>query len=586
MLVAVVLCAAACSRDGATPAPPPGAAAAAEDWFVDRAQASGIDFVHFNGMSGARYAAEIFGPGVALLDYDDDGDLDVFFVQGRMLGAGKTIDQAMFPPHGPLGGRLYRNDLVVHADGTRTLRFTDVTAESGIQADGYGMGVAVGDINNDGWPDIYVTNLGPNQMFRNNGNGTFTDVTKRSFGGAGEASPKPTAEAGWSTSAAFIDFDRDGWLDLYVANYLIYSTDKDAACAGPTGAPDYCSPTAYPPQRDRLYRNRGNGTFEDVTDKALGLGNDLPGLGVVTGDFNGDGWLDIYVANDGRENNLWINQRNGTFKDMGLVSGAAVNADGRPESSMGVDAADFDQDGDEDLYMTHWSFEKNTLYVQVSPGRFEDRTAQSGIGPPTVAPTGFGTGWIDYDNDGWPDLFVANGAVITIEALARAGDRFPLHESNQLFRNLGTGRFEDVSVRAGSAFRLSDVGRGAAFGDIDNDGDIDILVGNNNGPPRLLINQVGNRNHWVGLRLVGEKIARDMLGARVGVIVPGKPTLWRRVRTDGSYASANDPRVLVGLGQASAPVRVRVEWPDGRAEEWPAVDTGTWTTLKQGTAPR
>jgi hypothetical protein len=598
----VVIVFAGCRQSSTPPSsqrdaqPGPATSDSASEWFVDATESSGLDFVHFNGMTGAFYDAEIFGPGVAMFDYDNDSDLDLFLVQGQMLGS-KPLSAALFPPKSvPLRGRLYRNDLTVDPDGTRTVRLVDVTASSGIEARGSGMGVAAGDFDNNGWIDLYVTNLGPNQMFRNNGDGTFTDVSKRSG----------TDDSGWGVSAAFVDYDRDGWLDLFVGNYLTYSVERDIDCSGVTGARDYCAPTEYRPQPPRLYHNRRDGTFADVTATALVGGQYGPALGVATADFNGDGWIDIYVANDGQENLLWLNQRDGTFRNAGLASGAALSADGRPESSMGVDAGDFDNDGDEDLYMTHWQGEKNTLYVQLSAGNFEDRTAAAGLTAATLAPTGFGTAWADFDSDGWLDLFVANGAVITIEALARAKDPFPLHEPDQLFRNLGNGTFEEVTPRAGRAFTLSEVGRGTAVGDIDNDGDPDLLVGNNNGPARLLINTIQNRSHWIGLHLVGptggsndsprqpsggwasgstKRPERDMLGARVEVTRPDGTTLSRRARADGSYGSANDPRVLVGLGATASVSRIEVVWPSGKRERWTNVPIDRWTTLAEGMAP-
>jgi hypothetical protein len=303
---------------------------------------------------------------------------------------------------------------------------------------------------------------------------------------------------------------------------------------------------------------------------------------VVTADFDGDGWIDLYVANDSRENDLWINQRNGTFRNTALQAGAAVNADGKTEASMGVDAGDFDNDGDEDLFMTNLTGEGSTLYSNRGGGLFEDVARSTGVRPVTLPYTGFGAAWFDFDSDGWLDVLTVNGAVRTIEALARARDPFPLHQRKLLLRNRGNGRFEDVTGRAGAAFDASEVGRGAAFGDVDNDGDTDVVVSNNNGPVRLLLNHARGARHWIGLRLVGPG-GRDMLGARVTIVREGAATLWRRARTDGSYASANDPRVLVGLGDAPTLPTVRVAWPDGRSESWTAVPIDRWTTLRQGT---
>ncbi len=538
----------------------------------------GIDFVHFNGASGEFDISEMLGAGGALFDLDNDGDLDIYLVQGQMLGPGKTLDQALVPPRGalPLTDRLYRNDLEVHADGTRTLRFTDVTAASGLGVRTYGMGVATGDFDNDGWVDVYRTRLGPNQLFRNNGDGTFTDVSNQT----GTGDPR------WSVSASFVDVDRDGWLDLYVGNYLDHSVDDDLRCFTRTGERDYCGPRQYTPVPDRLYRNRRDGTFVDITAEAQMASEYGPALGVVAADVDGDGWADIYVANDGEPNQLWINQQDGRFRNSALLAGAALNSVGSAEGSMGVDAGDFDADGDDDLFLTHLVAETNTLYINDGSALFEDRTAMVGLGVPSLAYTGFGTAWFDFDNDGWLDLLVANGAVRPLEALVRATDPFPLGERNQLFRNLGTGRFEEVTGRAGAVFALSEVSRGAAFGDVDNDGDIDVLVTNNNGPVRLLINHVGQRNPWVGLRLVGGPGPRDMLGARVGVFRDKVPPLWRRARADGSYASANDPRVLVGLGEGATVSRIRVVWPSGRVEDWTDIAVGRWTTLKEGTGQR
>jgi enediyne biosynthesis protein E4 len=582
-LVAVLAALALVSCGGDKDPVPSTAASAPTDteWFVERAKETGLDFVHFNGMSGEQYYPEIMAPGVGLFDVDNDGDLDIYLTQGTMLGAKKTLKDATYPPTAPLGDRLFRNDLVVGADGKPTLHFTDVTAPSGIKVTTYGMGIAVADYDNDGFVDIYRTGLSGSVLLRNNGNGTFTDVTAKTRVG------NPN---GWGVSAAFVDYDRDGWLDLFVGNYLLYSVAGDVDCLSVTGQHDYCPPNSYRAQPDRLYHNRGDGTFEDVTSHALEGGAYGPALGVLTADFNGDGWPDIYVGNDGQPNQLWINQKNGTFKDTAFISGAAVNGQGNSEASMGIDAGDYDNDGDEDIFITNWLAQMNILYVNMGDGVFEDRKAASGLGPPSLAKTGFGTAWFDYDNDSWLDLLTANGSVSIIEAQARVNDPFPLKMLNQLYRNLGNGRFEDVSAKAGKAFTLNDVSRGAAFGDIDSDGDEDVVIGTAAGPVRLLINNIGNKNHWVGLRLVapvpsvGRDKVRDQIGARVEIIRKNGGPLWRRARSDGSYASANDPRVLVGLGSSTDPVRLRVSWPSGKTEEFGDVPVDRWTTVTEGSS--
>ena len=551
--------------------------------FVDVAAQTGLDCLHFNGMTGATLLPEITGSGGALFDYDNDGDLDVYCVQGALLGPGDlTMTEALFPWSGtrpaqnPLD-RLYRNDLNVRPDGSRQLRFTDVTAQSQIAAPRYGMGVATGDIDNDGWIDLYVTNYGVNQFFRNQGDGTFTDKTAQAqLGTAGV----------WSTSAAFFDYDRDGWLDLYVANYVQSVPGKDPRCYAPNSARDYCGPDAFTALPDKLFHNQGNGTFRDVSDAAGITGAFGAGLGVVTADFNADGWGDIYVANDGDPNQLWINQQDGTFKDEALWAGCAVNQQGQAEAGMGVDAADFDNDGDADLFMTHLMEETHTLYENLGAGLFADRTIGLGLTRGAGRYTAFGTGWLDYDNDSWLDLIILNGAVKRLETLARQGDRYPLDQPNQLFQNRGGKRFVEVSAQAGPAFGVAEVSRGGALGDLDNDGDTDVVVFNNNGPARVLLNQVGQDLHWLGLRLLGTPANRDMLGAQVEIVRPDGPALWRRVRTDGSYCSANDPRVVVGLGKTDSVSAVRVHWPDGQQETWTDVLSDRYITLRQGTADR
>jgi enediyne biosynthesis protein E4 len=579
----------------ATPTPAP---ASTESWFVDRTEQSGLTFTHFNGMTGDFYYPEVMPPGIALLDYDSDGDLDVFVVQGDMF-SGKPIEQALVPPTSPLSSRLFRND--VERDRPDTLRFTDVTAASGLDVRGYGMGAATGDIDNDGCVDLYVTKFGSNQLLRNNCDGTFADVTTASR----------TADPGWSVSAAFVDIDRDGWLDLFVGQYLNYSVSANITCYSLSGQHDYCPPNVYRARPSHLFRNNRDGTFSDIT-AAAGMSTEFgPALGIATADFNRDGWIDLYVANDGAPNQLWINQRNRTFKNTALLGGAAVSAEGRLKASMGVDAGDFDEDGDEDVFVGELTGQGADLYVNDGSGVFVEGSAHAGLRLRTLPFTAFGAAWLDADNDGRLDLAIVNGAVThTAEALA-ANERFRLQQRRQLFRNIGKGRFEEITDRAGRAFTTEDVGRGAAFGDLDNDGDMDIVVANDNGPVRVLINAIGSRSRWIGLRLVtitagpnrlrspselrrvspepkakAEGPAprgRDAVGARVTIARDNGPALSRRARADGSYASANDPRVLVGLGATGVrSVTVQVLWPSGRAEEWANLSLDRYSTLEEG----
>jgi hypothetical protein len=346
-----------------------------------------------------------------------------------------------------------------------------VTEASGIRADGYGVGVAAADYDNDGWVDILLTNFGPNQLWRNKGDGTFEEV----IGAAGIDDPR------WNSGATFVDFDRDGGLDLFVGCYLAFTYENHKICRLPSGIPGYCAPESYSAVSNRLYRNRGDGTFEDRSLKSGVQHESGKALGVMAADFNLDGWMDIYVANDNIPNHMWINRGDGTFVNDAMFSGTAVNADGRSESSMGVDAADFDLDGDEDLFMTHLGSQTNTLYINDGTGLFDDTTTSSGLGPPSVSRTSWGVRFFDYDNDGLLDLMTASGDVFVIEALVRKGDPFPMSQPNQLFRNIGSNRFEDVTATAGSVFELLEVSRGLAFGDVDNDGDTDVLLENCNG---------------------------------------------------------------------------------------------------------
>ncbi len=532
--------------------------------FEDQTETVGIDFTHQSGMAGEYFFCEIIGAGGALLDYDGDGDLDVYLVQGHPLGERPT-DEAE-PPR----DRLFRNDLKSASPGNSDPRFTDVTADSGLDARGYGMGAAAGDYDNDGWPDLYITNFGCNQLYRNQGDGSFHDVTAA----AGVDDPR------WSVSAAFLDYDRDGFLDLYIGNYTNFTLATNKRCY--QGSLDYCHPSSYEAVPDRLLHNEGDGSFRDVTDSA-GL-NAAYGraLGVVCADFNGDGWQDIYVANDGTANQLWTNQGDGTFRETAMLAGVAMNESGVAEASMGVAAGDFDGDGDDDLFMTHLRNETNTLYVNQGNGMFSDETVLTGLGAPSIPYTGFGTGFLDFDNDGWLDLYIANGAVAKISELELAGDPYPFHFPDQLFHNRGNGQFEDVSARSGPVFALSEGGRGAMFGDVDNDGDVDIFVVNNNGRARFFRNRIGNRNAWIGLRLRHPSLKRDAYGARVAIYRKDLPTIWRGVRADASYASASDPRVLIGLGGFPEIEKIQVLWPDGKAEEWGALSANHWHELVQG----
>ncbi|MCZ6827756.1 MAG: CRTAC1 family protein [Gammaproteobacteria bacterium] len=541
--------------------------------FVDITAESGLDFVHFNGMSGELYYAEMMGSGAALFDYDNDGDLDIYLVQGAMLGPNKKISEATFAPEHdpPLTDRLYRND---SGDGeSDRVRFTDVTKEAGILASAYGMGVAAGDFDNDGHVDLYISNFGPNQLLHNNGDGTFSDVTEAA--GVGDSA--------WSVSSSFVDYDSDGLLDIYVGNYVDYTIAGNKPCRSTTSARDYCSPKVYRPQNDTLYRNLGDGGFADVSRMA-GIHEVTGGaLGVVAADFNGDLAIDIYVANDGVPNQLWINDGDGRFRDEAYLSGVAVNMDGAPEASMGVAAADFDGDGDMDLLMTHLARETSTLYVNDGSGWFEDRTATAGLAGPSFAYTGFGTVWLDYDNDGWLDLFVANGAVTRNQELVDRGDPYPLGQANQLFVNLGNAQFKLVDVADDPIFRVTEVSRGVASGDIDNDGDVDLLLTNNAGRARLLLNQSGNQARWIGFRLTDAGGLVDRLGALVSLSDNHGMTQHARTGTDGSYASASDPRLIFGLGQKErGKYSVVVVWPDRQRENWSGLDAGRYHTLRKG----
>jgi len=542
--------------------------------FREVAEEVGLKFHHFTGATGEFYMPEIMGSGVALFDYDNDGDLDVYLIQGATFDPAQDPRHTKFPPPAGWkpGNRLFRNLL----SETGKLQFVDVTEQAGVGHVGYGMGVAVGDYDNDGFQDLYVTNFGRNVLYHNNGDGTFTDVTAK----AGVDDQR------WSTSAAWVDYDRDGRLDLFVANYLEFTVKGNKHCFAPTGERDYCTPKMYQPVPARLFHNRGDGTFEDVTE-AAGIGAAIgPGLGVVCADFNGDGWPDIYVANDGSAAHLWINQRNGTFKEESLLAGAAYSVDGLPQAGMGVTAGDFDGDGDEDIFKTNLTNEGANLYVNDGRGNFYDASAEFGLLLPTFPYTGFGTEWFDYDNDGRLDLFIANGAVNGMESLR--GSPYPFGQPNQLFHNEGPGnKFREMSANAGPAFASSEVSRGAAFGDIDNDGAIDIVVANNNGRVRLLLNQsrLLNRNHWLLVRLEALHGNRFGVGAKVELRQRGRKLL-RRAHADSSYLSANDIRVHFGLGEEARIEEITVHWPSGECEAWDRIQADRIVTIRQGSGRR
>ncbi len=513
--------------------------------FRDATESAGVSFRHDTGATGEFLFAEVFGSGVALFDADGDDDLDLYLVQGSAIGeAGRS---PLFPNAGPPGDRLLRNDL----DRGR-LSFTDITEAAGIRAHGYGMGVATGDYDADGDVDLFVANLGANQLWRNEGDGRFVEVSQE----AGISGDR------WSVSAAFFDYDGDGRLDLFVANYTNFRPASNKRCQASAGYRDYCSPASYDPETDRLYRNLGDGRFEDVTRRVGLAGAAGNGLGVMVGDFDDDGWTDLYVANDEMPNFLWINREGREFEELALVLGAAVSGTGEPEASMGVHAGDYDGDLDLDLFMTHYAHESNTLYSNLG-GVFEDRSTPSGLGPPSWARTGFGTAFFDYDNDGWLDVLVVNGAVVFLPELYHAGDPWPFHEPNQLFRNRRDGRFEEVRVSVGDALLAPHASRGAAFGDVDNDGDTDVVITNNNGPAQLLDNVAGEGSRWLGLRLI-DRHGSGAFGAKVTLSV-GERRLLRVVQSAGSYASASDSRLLFGLGDGE-PDRIEIVWPDGQKQ--------------------
>jgi hypothetical protein len=527
--------------------------------FVDVASSAGLTHrTVFGGTGTNKYILETTGTGVGFLDFDNDGILDLVFANGRTLEG-----QASAHSH------LYRG----RGDGT----FVDVTDKAGLARSGWGQGVAVGDYDNDGFEDIYLTFYGSNILFHNNGDGTFTDVTARAGVAAG----------GWSTSAAWADFDKDGRLDLYVARYI----DFDPATAALPGAkiagvncmyrgiPVMCGPRGLKGLRDILYRNNGDGTFTDVTERA---GIDKPayrGLGVVWGDYDNDGRPDIFVANDTQPNLLYRNRGDGTFEDVGLVSGVAVDEDGRERAGMGIDVADYDNDGWLDVAIGNFSGEPCSLYQNRHDGTFVETTWTSGIGPPTVPLLTWGTRFFDYDNDGWQDLVFANGHVYPEVGAHHLDETYA--QRLVLFHNGGAGKYVDIRGSAGEVWNGTWPARGLAVGDYDNDGDLDIVVSIINGPPLLLQNRGGNSGHWLTATLVGTRSNRDAIGARVTARVGGR-TIVEEVRSGGSYLSESDRRVHFGLGSDARVDSIEIVWPSGAKERVGPIDADKFVTIKEG----
>ena len=524
--------------------------------FVDVASASGIHFRHDNAATPEKYLIETMGSGCGWIDYDQDGLLDLYLTNGAAT--------KLYKPAHPLRSALYRNN----GDGT----FTDVTAKAGVGAEGlFGMGVAVGDYDNDGFPDLFVLGYGRCILYHNNGDGTFTDVTAR----AGVAN-----EGRWGSSAAWFDYDNDGRLDLVVANYVDWSPERNFWCGdhGP-GMRSYCHPDDYNGEPPRLYRNNGDGTFTDVSERSrVGLkpGN---GLGIVTFDYDDDGWQDIFISNDSMANFLFHNNHDGTFSEVAFAAGVALSADGRAEAGMGTDAADVRGHGRMDLLVTHLDSQLARVYENLGGGEFDDATLRCQMGYATFHTSGFGARFMDYDNDGASDIFMANGHVLDNIEKYNASVRYA--EPKMMFRNTGHGVFENVSDRLGEDFGLPRVSRGAAIGDFDNDGDLDILVNNNGEAPQLLRNDGGNANHWLQILLVGTKSNRDGVGARVKVAA-GDLALLDQRKGGMSYQSAQDPRLHFGLGQRTNVDAIEIRWPSGTTTSLGKVKADQIITVKEG----
>lgn len=510
-----------------------------------------INFRHQPGNSGQRYIVETVSSGCAFLDYDNDGWLDLYLVNGHRLPANVSstgID---------LDNQLESNALY-HSNGDGT--FINRTKHAGIGDTGYGIGCCTGDFNNDGWIDLYVTNFKENVLYQNNGDGTFSDITQE----AGVDCPS------WSASCAFIDYDRDGNLDLYVVNYLDFRLADHKIC-GNALRPD-CGPSEYPCAADTLYQNNGNGTFTDVTEQAGVFNPNGKGLGIACGDYDNDGNTDIYIANDDTRNFLYRNNGDGTFTDLTFFAGVGFSEDGEVQGGMGTSFGDYDNDGLLDLIVTNYQDQINTLYHNDGNGLFSDVSHTTRTGPDSLPMVGWGTGFLDYDNDGWLDLFVANGHLLTnIEQFDTASTYY---QPNFLYHNQHDGSFGRVEIGL-EPVRSS---RGSAFGDFDNDGDIDILTSNTDDQPILLENKTGQDRNWIGLKLVGTKSNRSAIGTRVEVTAGGR-SLSREVTGGSSYASANDLRLLFGIGGLTVADEITIHWPTGKVESRSNVGAGQYLTV-------
>jgi enediyne biosynthesis protein E4 len=525
--------------------------------YTDVRREAGITFLEDSTQTEEKYYLETMGTGVAWLDYNQDGLMDLFFVQ-----SGET--DAYKPPH-PLRSALYRNN----GDGT----FTDVTEKAGLGGAGhYGQGVAVGDFDNDGYPDLYVTGYGRAILYHNNGDGTFTDVTAK----AGVAD-----EGGWSTSAGWFDYDKDGWLDLVVTNYIEWTPKTNLWCGERRpGYRSYCNPGNYKGQKTKLYHNNHDGTFTDVSDSS-GVGKpESKGMGVVLADFNNDGWPDIAIANDTWPNFLFLNKHDGTFQDVSLVSGLAASEDGRYEAGMGIDAADVDGDGWLDVYITHLDFELNRLYHNNQDGTFDDYTYRSGIGNKAILLSGVSMKFLDYDNDGWDDIVQLNGAMLDNVQLYHSEVSYK--EPLLMFHNLGKGQFEKVSDSLGPDFLRPIAGRGIATADFDNDGDIDIAINNRGDYPELLRNDGGNQNHWLEVLLIGTKSNRDGIGASLKLTSEDFVHV-EQSKGGMSYMSASDPRIFFGLGKRTRIESLEITWPSGQVDKLKNLPVDRIIAVKEGT---